>query len=44
MKGDSELNEAYSLLGEAASSLYFAGHGRLAEKIRNLQSDIGELL
>ena len=44
MDNSSELWEAHSLLGEAAATLHSAGHDRLAEKARNLQSEVGELL
>lgn len=44
MEDDSELRTAYSELGEAAATLHFAGYSRLAEKARNLQSEVGEYL
>ena len=44
MEDDSELRTAYSELGEAAATLHFAGYSRLAEKTRNLQSEVGEYL
>lgn len=40
----SELRTVYSVLGEAAASLYFEGYSILAEKVRNLQSEVGEYL
>lgn len=44
MEDNSELWEAHSLLGEAAATLHSAKYDRLAERIRNLQSEIGELI
>ena len=44
MKDDNELRTAYSELGEAASSLQFAGYSSLSERARNLQSEVADII
>lgn len=44
MDPEVELQHAYSELGEAAASLSFAGYPRLSNRVRDLQSEVGDYL
>lgn len=44
MNGNEDLKYAYGELGEAAANLSFAGHDNLSKRVRDLQSEVGELV
>lgn len=44
MNKNEDLKTAWSELGDASANLSFVGYNRLAERARNLQSEVYELI
>ena len=44
MSKNEDLRTAWSELGDAAANLSFAGYDRLSEKVRDLESEVYELI
>ena len=44
MSKNEDLRTAWSELGDASANLSFAGYDRLSEKVKDLQSEVDELI